>query len=88
VCLRTVTPASIVAKGELVDTSERLVGEPAPEDDGRRRELTEAVDALDALEKQFAPFDRERFGAVSRDRCITAVREDFDLEPPEVSLAA
>jgi hypothetical protein len=88
VCLRAVTPASIVAKGELTDTIESLTGDPAPEDHGWRRELTAAVDALDALEKQFAPFDRERFGPVSRDRCVSAVRERFQLERPEVSMAA
>jgi hypothetical protein len=38
------------------------------------------VDALDALEKPFARFDRARFdGPVSRDRCVTAVRERFAL---------
>jgi hypothetical protein len=87
VCLRAVSPASIVAKGELMDTIERLTGDPAPEDDDWRRELTEAVDALDALEKPFAPFDRERFGPVSRDRCVTAVRERFELAQPEFSPA-
>jgi hypothetical protein len=45
------------------------------------------VDALDAIEKPFAPFDRERFGASSRDRLITAVRERFELDHPEVALA-
>lgn len=59
-----------------------------PADDGWRHELTAAVDALDALEKPFAPFDRVRFGPVSRDRCVTAVRERFQLERPEVSIAA
>jgi hypothetical protein len=87
VCLRAVTPASIVAKGELMDTIERLTAEPAPEDDGWRRELTAAVDALDALEKPFAPFDRVRFGSVSRDRCVTLVRERFGLDRPPVSIA-
>lgn len=79
VCLRSVTPAAIVAKGELVDTIERLTAEPSPEDDAWRRELVAAVDALEALEKPFAPFDRVRFGPVSRDRLITAVRERFQL---------
>jgi hypothetical protein len=87
VCLRAVTPASIVAKGELMDTIERLTADPRPEDESWRRELTAAVDALDALEKPFAPFDRERFGPVSRDRCVTAVRERFGLDRPEVSIA-
>jgi hypothetical protein len=77
-----VTPASIVAKGELMDTIERLTADPAPDDDHWRRELTTAVDALDALEKPFARFDRERFGPTSRDNCITAVRERFGLDQP------
>jgi hypothetical protein len=80
VCLRAVTPASIVAKAELMDTIERLTEDPRPGDDGWRRELTVAVDALEALEKPFARFDRQRFGGpVSRDRCVTAVRERFAL---------
>jgi hypothetical protein len=83
VCLRVVTPASIVAKGELTDTIERLIADPAPDDDGWRRELTGAVDALDAIEKPFAAFDRERYGATSRDRLITAVRARFNLHHPE-----
>lgn len=88
VCLRAVTPASIVAKAELMDTIERLTADPAPADAGWRRELTAAVDALDALEKPFAPFDRVRFGTTSRDRCVTAVRERFALLPPTLSLAS
>ena len=88
VCLRAVTPASIVAKGELMDAIERLTADPAPEDDGWRLELTSAVNALDALEKPFAAYDRQRFGPVSRDRCVTAVRERFELDRPEVSIAA
>jgi hypothetical protein len=87
VCLRVVMPASIVAKGELTDTIERLIADPAPDDDGWRRELTAAVDALDAIEKPFAPFDRERFGASSRDRLITAVRERFHLDHHQVAMA-
>jgi hypothetical protein len=87
VCLRAVMPASIVAKGELTDTIERLIADPAPDDDAWRRELTAAVDALNAIEKPFAPFDRERYGATSRDRLITAVRERFELDHPEVALA-
>jgi hypothetical protein len=88
VCLRVVTPAAIVAKGELMDTIERLTADPTPENEEWRRELTAAVDALDALEKPFASFDRERFGPVSRDRCVTAVRERFELDRPGASLAA
>ena len=88
VCLRTVTPASIVAKGELMATIERMTADPSPEDEAWRRELTAAVDALDALEKPFSAWDREQFGPVSRDRCITAVRERFGLDRPGVTVAA
>ena len=63
VCLRAVTPASIVAKGELMDTIERLTADPAPDDDHWRR-----------------------FGPTSRDNCITAVRERFGLDQPEVAV--
>jgi len=36
------------------------------------------VDALDALERPFARWDRDRFGAPSsRDRLITATRERY-----------
>jgi hypothetical protein len=45
------------------------------------------VDALDALEKPFALFDRERFGPVSRDRCVTAVRERFGLAHSAATVA-
>jgi|tagenome__1003787_1003787.scaffolds.fasta_scaffold20979578_2 hypothetical protein len=34
VCLRTVTPASIVAKSELMDGIERLTAEPSPDTTG------------------------------------------------------
>ena len=88
VCLRAVTPASIVAKSELMDTIERLAADPAPGDAEWRRELTAAVNGLDALEKPFAAFDRDRFGPVSRDRCVTAVRKRFALDRPQLSTAA
>jgi Family of unknown function (DUF6058) len=88
VCLRAVTPASIVAKGELIDTIERLIADPQPEDSEWRREIQAAVNALDALGKPFAHFDHKRFGPTSRDRYVTAVRERFRLGEPERSVAA
>jgi hypothetical protein len=40
--------------------------------------LRGAVDALDALERPFAAWDRERFGTPSsRDRLINATRQRF-----------
>ena len=91
VCLRSVTPWNIVAKGELMDTIARLTESPSPEDPAWRQELTAAVDALDSIERPFAAFDRERFGSVTRDRCINEVRERFGLEAmgaPVPALAA
>jgi hypothetical protein len=48
------------------------------------RALRREVHALDVLEREFAPFDRVRWGPVSRDRLITAVRARY----PEVFDAA
>jgi hypothetical protein len=77
ICLRDVTPESICAKGFHVDAIERLLAEPRPADGDWRVELARNVDALDRLERQFAEFDRVRWGPVSRDRLITGVRERF-----------
>ena len=74
VCLRSVTPETILRKGELIEQIEALLadGEPC-------EALAAAVDELDALLRPFAPYDRIRFGGpVSRDRYVTAVRERFN----------
>jgi hypothetical protein len=58
-----------------------LLARPAPADAGWCGALRGAIDGLDALERPFAAYDRERFGGPSsRDRLITATRERF----PEV----
>ncbi len=77
-CLYATTPEAIVAKSALISSIEALLAGPAP----RRRwwcgALRGAVDALDALERQLAEYDRLRCGApTSRDRLITATRERF-----------
>jgi hypothetical protein len=77
VCLRDVTPETICAKGFHMGTIERLLEEPRPADDDWRNALAGSVDALDRLERQFAEFDRVRWGSVSRDRLVTAVRERY-----------
>lgn len=66
VCLRSVTPANIQRKDELVAAIESTP--PGPE-------LHTLVDELDALEPAFTAYDRLRFGGpVSRDTHIDAPR--------------
>ena len=68
VCLRSATPENIVRKEALLHRIDDLLGE-----------LGAAVDALDALEREFAPdYDRLRFGRpTTRDTHITRVRNAF-----------
>jgi hypothetical protein len=77
-CLRTTTPEAIVAKSGLMTAICALLADPAPADDRWRGALRGAVDALDAIERPFARYDRDRFGGpTSRDRLITATRERY-----------
>jgi Family of unknown function (DUF6058) len=77
-CLRTTSPEAIVAKSSLMDAVGALLARPAPGDASWCAGLRCAVDALDALERPFADYDRERFGGpTSRDRLITATRERY-----------
>jgi hypothetical protein len=76
-CLKRITPETIVRKDRLMAAIERLVGEPRPDEAWWRDLLRASVDELDALERDFAPYDRERWGPVSRDRLITAPRERY-----------
>jgi hypothetical protein len=79
VCLRSVSPETIRRKDELIARIESLLAGDPP-----LALLRPAVDELDALLRPFAPYDRIRFGGpVSRDRCVTAVRERF----PELATA-
>ena len=74
VCLRAVSPESILRKDELIARIEALLrADPPPP-----AELHAAIDELDALLRPFAPCDRIRFGGpVSRDRYVTALRERY-----------
>jgi hypothetical protein len=74
VCLRTVTPESMVGKNRLIARIEELSVAPAPDDDAWCGALREAVDALDALLRPYTDFDRERWGDTGRDRHVTRVR--------------
>jgi hypothetical protein len=75
VCLQSATPENIVRKNALIDRIEALASEPYGENAWAQR-LRDAVERLDAIERPFCAYDREYFGgSVSRDRCITAIRE-------------
>jgi hypothetical protein len=84
-CLRATTPEAIVAKSALIGAIEALLAGPAPRHEWWRGALRGAVDALDALEREFADYDRRRYGVpTSRDRLITETRECFpDVWSPE-----
>jgi Family of unknown function (DUF6058) len=78
VCLKHVTPETIVRKAALIARIEGLLAEPKPDDSDWAGRLRPAVDELDQLERRFAAFDRVRFGGPSsRDRLITATRRSY-----------
>jgi hypothetical protein len=78
VCLKRASPENIVHKGWLVPRIEQLMREPRANDPDWRTELNSMVEELDALERQFAAYDRIRFGsASSRERLITAARRSY-----------
>jgi hypothetical protein len=62
ICLRSTTPETIARKERLVDDIEALLADPRPRDDDWRGALRAGVDALDALERPFAPLDEHRVG--------------------------
>jgi Family of unknown function (DUF6058) len=75
ICLRQVTPETLVLKEMLVERIGRALEEPRPEDSGWRRALAFQVDGLDALVRPFARIDRVRFGRpTSRERLIDGPR--------------
>lgn len=82
VCLRRVTPETIVRKSALVAELETLLARAQPDSVHWSDDLRVRVDELDALERPFAPsYDRLRFGGPSsRDRLVTAPRRAY----PEV----
>src|SRR5262249_11638172 len=59
VCLREVTPETIVRKAALVASLTRLLDEPRSDEADWRGTLREQVDELDSLERDFSPdYDR------------------------------
>ncbi|MFG3346122.1 DUF6058 family natural product biosynthesis protein [Streptomyces sp. NPDC048018] len=78
VCLHRVAPDTIRRKDELTAAITEAVGRPRPDSPPWSAALHALVDELDALEPEFAPYDRLRFGGpTSRDVFIDAVRARF-----------
>ncbi|MFJ9576835.1 DUF6058 family natural product biosynthesis protein [Streptomyces sp. NPDC101191] len=85
VCLHRVAPDTIRRKDELTAAITDALGAPRPDSPLWAAALHALVDELDALEPEFAPYDRLRFGGpTSRDTCIDAVRNRFP-RPAEAS---
>jgi uncharacterized protein DUF6058 len=77
ICMRDVTPETVIRKRQLIAEIEGLTAEPRPGDETWRSSLRDAVDELDALEKPFAPdYDRAQF-TPTRDTYIRDVREAY-----------
>jgi hypothetical protein len=77
-CLRAVTPESIVRKAQLMDAVEALLAAPSPDSDSWRTTLRVQVDALDRHIRPFAPFDHVRFGQpTSRQRLVEYPRARY-----------
>jgi hypothetical protein len=75
ICLRQVTPETMVLKELLVERIGRALDEPRPEDLRWRRTLALDIEGLDALVRPFARVDRVRFGRqTSRERLIETPR--------------
>ena len=71
VCLRQVTPETLVLKEMLVERIGRQLEEPRPDDSRWRSALGFQVLGLDALLRPFAGVDRARFGRpTSRERLV------------------
>src|SRR5438034_8117518 len=83
ICLRDVTPETIVRKNKLVNSLCELLVLARPRYEDWRQALREQVEELDQLERQFSPdFDRsdEMDRLPTRDLIIAAARERY----PEV----
>ena len=87
VCLRQVSPETMVRKTQLVASLTELLDNARPERSDWRARLRRQVWELDGLERKFSP-DYDRGGRFpeppTRDRLIAAARERF----PDVFLAA
>ena len=80
ICLRDVTPETIVRKNTLVNSLCELLVLARPRYEDWRQALREQVEELDQLERQFSPdFDRsdEMDRLPTRDLIIAAARESY-----------
>jgi len=79
ICLRQVTPETLVLKEALVERIERALAARRPQDPSWRRALAFEVDGLDALIRPFARIDRVRFGRpTSRERLVELPRRRWE----------
>jgi Family of unknown function (DUF6058) len=76
ICLRSVSPETIVRKSQLVQSIGALLECPVVDDAAWRAQLRREVDELDELERDFSPdYDRQRVDRpLSRDLLIGGVR--------------
>lgn len=80
ICLRDVTPETIVRKNDLVSSLCELLVLARPTSPEWREALRKQVDELDALERQFAPdYDRgdDQERLPTRDLLISTARERY-----------
>lgn len=75
ICLRQVTPETLLLKEVLAERIGRALENPRPDDPCWRRTLAFQIDGLDALIRPFARVDRIRFGRpTSRERLVEGPR--------------
>jgi len=78
VCLRDVTPETIVWKEWLVARLGAALADPRPDDPRWLADTGADIAMLDGLERPFASCDRARFGGTtSRERLITTARARY-----------
>jgi hypothetical protein len=89
ICLRQVTPETLVLKEALVERIGRQLEEPRPDDPCWRSTLAFQVEGLDALLRPFTPADTVRFGRpTSRERLVDGPRRRWSwLRGPRLAVA-
>jgi hypothetical protein len=79
ICLRQVTPETVVLKETLVERIGKAIETPRPDDPRWRDILAFQIDGLDALIRPFARVDRVRFGRpTSRERLVDGPRRRWE----------